>query len=95
MNTANCATPTAPNDECNDNNVCTTDSLTGTSENCNVVCISDAITSCTDGDGCCAPGCHANNDADCAPVCGNGLLEGGETCDGDCPSGEVVQGGGG
>jgi hypothetical protein len=38
-------------------------------------------TTCIDGDGCCAPGCNANNDDDCAPVCGNGIKERGETCD--------------
>ncbi len=32
-------------------------------------------------DQCCPPGCHANNDADCAPACGNGVVEAGEECD--------------
>ncbi len=34
-----------------------------------------------DLDGCCAPGCNANDDADCQPVCGNGVQEDGEECD--------------
>ena len=68
-------------EECNDNNACTTDSLTGTSANCNVVCISDPITTCADGDSCCLANCNANNDSDCAAVCGNGVMEGTEECD--------------
>ncbi len=32
-------------------------------------------------DGCCAPGCNANDDADCVPECGNGVQEEGEECD--------------
>ena len=67
--------------ECNDNNTCTTDSLTGTSENCNVVCISDPITACANGDGCCLATCNANTDNDCAAVCGNNIQEENETCD--------------
>ncbi len=39
------------------------------------------IVDCTDGDGCCAPGCNANNDSDCTPECGNGVQEEGEECD--------------
>ena len=31
-------------------------------------------------------GCNANLDADCEPQCGNGAVETGETCDGNCPS---------
>src|SRR3569623_1893419 len=32
-------------------------------------------------DGCCPGGCDATNDADCTAVCGNGVIEPGETCD--------------
>ncbi len=31
--------------------------------------------------GCCPAGCNANNDPDCQPVCGNGVIEAGEVCD--------------
>jgi hypothetical protein len=49
---------------------------------CQAQCVNDqAITACTNGDGCCAPGCNANNDTDCQPMCGNGVQEAGETCD--------------
>jgi cysteine-rich repeat protein len=42
---------------------------------------SDAL-ACTPGDGCCPAACHANNDDDCSPVCGNGETEGpDEACD--------------
>jgi hypothetical protein len=39
-------------------------------------------------DGCCPAACNANNDADCRPRCGNGVVESGETCDppSSCPS---------
>jgi hypothetical protein len=35
-----------------------------------------------DGDACCPAGANANNDADCAPECGNDITEAGEECDG-------------
>jgi hypothetical protein len=39
-------------------------------------------------DGCCPTGANANIDPDCAPLCGNGAPERGETCDpaSSCPS---------
>ena len=44
-------------------------------------------------DGCCPKGCNATNDGDCPAVCGNGVVEPGETCDtasitraGACPT---------
>jgi hypothetical protein len=40
--------------------------------------------SCIGDDGCCPPGCDANSDNDCAPVCGNDVIEPGETCDSNC-----------
>lgn len=42
-------------------------------------------TTCIDNDDCCPKGCNANNDNDCKPVCGNNIVETGETCDGNCP----------
>lgn len=61
---------------------------------CDVRCVRQMITACQDDDGCCAPGCNAGNDSDCAPVCGNGALEPPEGCDrgisagnpGSCPA---------
>jgi hypothetical protein len=41
---------------------------------------------CQGGDGCCPPSCSANNDSDCGASCGNGTVEPGESCDGNCPT---------
>jgi hypothetical protein len=41
---------------------------------------------CTGGDSCCPDGCNANDDDDCDPECGNGVVEDDEECDGDCPT---------
>jgi hypothetical protein len=49
---------------------------------CGARCVDGPVqTACIDDDGCCAPGCDANTDDDCLPVCGNGTKEQGETCD--------------
>src|SRR5262249_4310649 len=40
-----------------------------------------AITMPKNNDGCCPPGANANNDNDCMPKCGNGVVEMGEQCD--------------
>jgi len=49
-------------------------------------CVAVPILSCVDGDECCAEGCDATSDSDCSASCGNGILEGTEQCDGDCPT---------
>jgi hypothetical protein len=67
---------------------------TCTSDRCELTCNSgyhrcgEACVTCAGGDGCCPPGCHAGNDADCMAVCGNGVKESGEACDplSSCPS---------
>jgi len=70
---------------CDDLDACTVDQLAGNASDCNVVCTHDPIVACQDGDGCCPGGsldaCHALNDDDCTPVCGNGVVEPTETCD--------------
>ncbi len=59
---------------------------------CQAQCVAGGQqTQCVSGDGCC-PGnglgaCNQTNDSDCAPVCGNGTVEQGETCDGNCACG--------
>ncbi len=65
---------------CNDGNACTTDTLLS-GGTCMATCSHTTITACTGGDGCCASGCNANNDSDCQPRCGNGVVESGEQCD--------------
>ena len=64
---------------CDDGMVCTGDVLSGSG--CMITCAHPPITACTNADGCCAPGCDATNDDDCAPTCGNSVVEPGETCD--------------
>ena len=65
---------------CNDGNACTTDTLVS-GGTCQAACTFTAITQPKNGDGCCPAGANANNDNDCKPVCGNGVVEGTEQCD--------------
>ena len=66
------------NSQCNDSDFCTTDSCSGGT------CSHVTITSCANNDGCCPVGCTSANDNNCAAtaVCGNGIREGTEKCDG-------------
>ncbi|HVR60417.1 MAG TPA: hypothetical protein VMU50_00885 [Polyangia bacterium] len=64
---------------CDDGNACTFDQRAGTG--CQAACVHTPITSFTAGDGCCPSGANRNLDSDCAPKCGNGVLEEGEACD--------------
>jgi len=66
---------------CDDGNACTVDLTVGSVANCTRACTHAAVTACLSGDGCCPPGCTAESDDDCAPSCGDGRLEAGETCD--------------
>jgi hypothetical protein len=65
-----------------DGDSCTKETLVGTSANCNAHCTRTPITAFVPGDGCCPHGANANQDSDCKPVCGNGVVESGEQCDG-------------
>lgn len=65
---------------CTDADACTTAVLLS-GGTCDATCTFPAITMAIDGDGCCPPGANATTDDDCAPVCGNGILEPGEPCD--------------
>ena len=71
--------------DCDDNDACTTGTLQGTG--CQLECVFGEITACVADDGCCAAGCDANTDNDCAVTCGNNAIETGETCD---PPGSCV-----
>jgi hypothetical protein len=69
---------------------CTTRTLSGV-DACHVSCVnSGTLTVCrTAVDGCCPSACNAASgnpsfDGDCTPKCGNSVLEGFETCDGNC-----------
>jgi hypothetical protein len=72
--------PTAA--DCDDEDACTTDALSGSGANCNASCTHAPITTPQNGDGCCPAGADANSDGDCQPRCGNGVREGDEACDG-------------
>ncbi len=72
---------------CDDQDPCTADEATGAAEECTFACTNTPITEPAAGDGCCPKDADANGDADCSAMCGNGVKEGSETCDGnDCPS---------
>jgi hypothetical protein len=71
---------------CNDGLACTRDAVVGSAATCNAVCTHEPITACSHGDGCCPAGCSVATDNDCSASCGNGVVEGNETCDGNCPT---------
>lgn len=78
---------------CSDTEACTEDVLLA-GGTCTAQCDFVPITDFVDGDGCCPAGANANVDNDCLPICGNGVVESGETCDtgvapgapGECPT---------
>lgn len=72
--------------ECDDEDACTFDRLSGSPANCNVACVHEPIETIGPEDGCCPRGGNARSDPDCEPSCGNGVREDGEDCDGsdDC-----------
>lgn len=68
---------------CESANVCSLGVLVGS--DCSVQCTQMVITEPMAGDGCCPTGANSTTDSDCVGVCGNGIMEGGEVCDGNCP----------
>lgn len=70
---------------CDDFNNCTVDSTVGSPADCNIQCEHTSQQTCSGGDNCCPSTCTTANDSDCAAPCGNGLIDPGETCDGNCP----------
>jgi len=75
-------------ESCDDGNKCTTDQRTGSSIACNAACVNTVRTECVPNDGCCPAGCDSGSDSDCSASCGNGVVDGKETCDppGSCPA---------
>jgi hypothetical protein len=65
-------------------NACLRAALIGTA--CSAHCEQTSIAACTNDDDCCANGCNPGNDDDCQAACGNGVVEGSELCDGNCPA---------
>ena len=73
-------------EDCDDSNPCTEDRMTGNADACNVVCSNQPIGDCSDNDGCCPNGCSEDDDDDCIPGCGDGIVNGAEHCDNNCPT---------
>jgi hypothetical protein len=73
---------------CDDQTSCTADSTSGRVEDCTRTCSHVQVTACTAGDRCCPKGCDGTTDSDCAPLCGNNVVEDMETCDPEssCPT---------
>jgi len=72
-------------DPCPADNGCSVYRRQGSENSCNVECIAQTINVPANGDGCCPAGQNYTTDHDCAG-CGNGTVEQGELCDGDCPA---------
>jgi hypothetical protein len=66
---------------CDDTMACTSDTTSGRVEDCTRTCTYAPITACAAGDRCCPTGCNGQTDSDCAPMCGNSVVESGESCD--------------
>jgi len=64
---------------CDDRDACTRDVLLNAGT-CLARCTFTGIEP-GHSDGCCPDAANNNNDADCEPVCGNGVVEAGEECD--------------
>lgn len=76
--------PCEENDEdCADDDPCTKDRLLGSARNCNSLCSHAPISERVANDKCCPAGADNSVDNDCAPLCGNGVRERGEDCDGE------------
>ncbi len=63
---------------------CTTVTEYGSANNCTLECAYSSGAQCGAADGCCPPACSSAQDPDCMSSCGDGIVDPGETCDGDC-----------
>lgn len=77
---------------CDAPDACTTAALVGSADTCDAVCELVDVTACVGGDGCCPSACSYETDTDCPmvappePSCGDGNVDPGELCDGNCPT---------
>jgi hypothetical protein len=71
---------------CETDAACMAARLVGSVADCTAECIMDPVVACQSDDGCCPAGCNSSTDNDCDPLCGNGVQEGDELCDGNCPT---------
>lgn len=69
---------------CDDGNPCTVDTLMGAASKCSAMCAHRTVTDMVHGDACCPSGANARDDIDCPDRCGDGVVTGKETCDGNC-----------
>jgi cysteine-rich repeat protein len=73
--------------DCNDDDACTSDVVS--EDSCQTMCINATISAFTNDDGCCPENGDNTLDNDCAVVCGNGVVESGESCDTAIASGNA------
>jgi hypothetical protein len=66
-------------EECDDHDICTVDTLEGIE--CQSECLFVEIVDYIDNDSCCPAGGNSTLDDDCSIVCGNSIVEEGESCD--------------
>ncbi|HKU39129.1 MAG TPA: DUF4215 domain-containing protein, partial [Polyangiales bacterium] len=66
---------------CTSSNPCLQPRGTGNANTCNLRCELVPITQCRSSDRCCPAGCNSNNDRDCSSMCGNRVIDSGETCE--------------
>jgi len=59
---------------CDDGQLCTVDTLSGSAGACNAACSNAPINACVSGDGCCPAGCGGQGDSDCCANPGGGPL---------------------
>ena len=71
---------------CQSTTSCSTSLLVGSAQGCDARCEPAVISQCIEGDGCCPAECGEESDSDCSKTCGDGVVDEGETCDGNCES---------
>ncbi|HEU0033230.1 MAG TPA: hypothetical protein VFQ53_21505 [Kofleriaceae bacterium] len=69
-------------------NACKPNELIGA--DCTAACAIVEVTECVDGDGCCAPGCSASEDSDCAGIDRDNITSGCDTGGGALAPGMIV-----
>ena len=74
---------------CPSDDACSNYVVTGRADTCSAACVAMPKTTCADDDKCCPGGCSAANDNDCPAICGDGVVETGESCDRAITAGAV------
>jgi hypothetical protein len=74
---------------CPSGDACTNYVFTGRADTCSAACVAMPISACADDDKCCPAGCSAANDNDCPTICGDSIVETGESCDRAITTGAV------